>query len=271
VTRVFRLRCWAIAAVMIGGSFTSLGAASATTTPSVVVNITTSGILWDNAIRVFFFCTTAACKSASTSNSKAAVAAIQGLQQDLKAAMSAKLPAPYAAVVNTLNLDVNDLVRAVDSINSTTNTVQYYGIGQAVDYITSEIAADVNSLTSFEVGKATPFASWIIGNSGALNVVQRDLGPLTSSKALSTDAAVLTDGLGALRAIQRHLTGPSPLFNQRLASYASQETVLLQSKILLLAGKHASLTARQIVDQQKLMNVALRTLSQLSAALSKAH
>jgi len=270
VRYVSRSRLWLLAVIMTVSSLTSVTGAGATQVPSVVRDITLSGILWDNAVQTFFFCTTAQCKSQVTTNAKAAELAIQGFQQDLKAAVAAHLASPYGPVITTLNNDVKMLSSTVRQINSMTTRLQDFGIGQMINCATSEMAADIYQLEALSKGKTITFKSWIVGNGGVLTIVQNDLGPLTATSARSSDVAVLKDGLAALAVIGHHLNGPSSTFTAKLATYAAQQATLFRAKIALLSGKHADLTAPVIRKNQKSLLGQLHSLSTLALTLGKA-
>jgi uncharacterized protein YggU (UPF0235/DUF167 family) len=248
-----------------------VSSASATTTPASVKTILSSGDLYVNDIRTFFFCTTATCKKNELTNEKLAYDGVVALADEVKAAVSAKVGAPYAATINQMQQDAS-LLDAAYAAALKDKTAQLFSADEGVIYYTTAELASETYVLGTEAGKAKlSFRGWDVGDSAALYVVQVESQTLAAKNVTASQAAFASACLeGGARELSRHVDSPSKAYNALIAQFAANQLAVSTSEILILEGKKAPLSVKQVSARTVVLAHEFKAIVALQASLDKA-
>ena len=245
--------------------------ASAASLPPTVKTILASGDLYVNNIRSFFFCVTASCKANHATLQKSAYDGVVALLAEVKAAVKAKVGAPYLTQIGKMSQDVTLLATAYNAA-AKDKTVQLLAADEGAIYYTTAQIATETYLLNVAAGKTKlTFRGWVVGDSATLYAVQVDSQTLAAKNVTATDGAFASYCLeGDAQELLRHVDGPSAAYNALVTTFANNQLAVSKSEILILEGKKAPLTVKDISKRTGVLAQEFKAIVTLQTSLDKA-
>jgi len=269
----FRPRTALAGLTLLGAAsvFTPAATVSATAMPASVKTILTSGDLYVNNIRSFFFCVTKSCKANHATLQKSAYDGVVALIAEVKAAVKANVGAPYLKTIGQMSQDVTLLATAYNAA-AKDKTVQLLAADEGAIYYTTAQIATETYLLNVEAGKTKlTFRGWNVGDSATLYAVQVDSQALAAKNVTANDGAFASYCLeGDAQELLRHADGPSSKYNALITTFANNQLAVSKSEILILEGKKAPLTVKQISQRTSVLSQEFKAIVTLQTALDKA-
>jgi hypothetical protein len=269
----FRPRTALAGLTLLGAAsmFAPATTASATALPASVKTILSSGDLYVNNIRGFFFCATKSCKANHTTLQKSAYDGVVALIAEVKAAVKANVGAPYLKTIGQMSQDVTLLATAYNAA-ARDKTVQLLAADEGAIYYTTAQVATETYLLNVDAGKAKlTFRDWSVGDSATLYAVQVDSQTLAAKNVTANDGAFASYCLeGDAEELLRHADGPSAKYNTLITTFAKNQLAVSKSEILILEGKEAPLTVKDIAKRTGVLAKEFNAIVVLQKSLATA-
>ena len=189
------------------------------------------------AIRQFYFCQTASCKTEKATQSAAALEGTKNLETLAKAASSMVVTRNLQRTLANFQTDVAQLTNAIGEISSqASNTTKTIVVG-IVYYESAYVQTDLYLLAQNSSHLSVKFRQWSIGVVAATQTLQVDI-QLETPKATNSELIASNQGLELIaQSIRTHLNSPSPVFNTKLRGLAQTLTTYSVDAIHLFKVK----------------------------------
>ena len=207
--------------------------ASAAPTPSLP-HLVASANKDVTAIRQYYFCETASCQVAKSSQAVAALAGVRDLESLAKASSTIIVATNEEGAFQNFRADVAKMINAIGEIASQkTNTTKTIVVG-VVYFESAYLQTDLHVLGRDLAGKRVEFKKWSPGVVAATQTLQIDI-QLETPNATTSELIASNQGLELIaQSIEAHLNSPVPIFNAALLSMAQLLTTYSADAIHLL-------------------------------------
>jgi hypothetical protein len=176
----------------------------------------------------------------------------------------------YRSTLKLYVTDVNLLAASYQEYFVTKSTVTLSGVVGNIFYLTSDIASDVNVMTSADKNTLVSFNLWVEGEAATLIAMQTDASALQSSTATVSIGIYANQLLeGEAQQMLAHADGPDASFNTLLTTFAHNQLRISQSEILFLQNKKAPMTETQVANLNVTVTAEFAKLIKTESALVK--
>lgn len=238
-------------AVAIGAMSVSMcfvpAIASATTSSSPTQEIIAHGFASVDAVRLYFFCSTKACKKDETADAKKASTGMSYLEGEALALKPAKAPVAQRPIMEKLVADIKSLDKVFNDYITQTSSSDVERNTGILYYESANVGSDIYMLSSAVNGTKVVFSDWAVGAVAVLYSMQVDSQLLSAKTATgSTIFAVNQDLLQNCVALTKDANGPNKEFNSLLVAFAATQAKVSTAENAILDKKKATLTDKEL-------------------------
>lgn len=231
--------------------------------------IVTSSDKYIGAIRTYFFCQTAKCKKAASTNRAAATTALSGIKSEVKLMKADTVPRSQAAIAAKYQVDAAALIGAFTAYPSETDTDDVANNVGIIYYQTSNLGSDDYLLGCAQTKTTVTFKNWSVGVVGVAYAMEVDLRAESTSAPAATVKSANESLLAEAASMKSDANGPNAKFNKLLIQFASTQTLDSHDSLLILAGKGKSITTANLKAQASKLLSEFTVLSALQNKLAK--
>lgn len=259
-----------LAVVAVLGATTAPEATATAAVPQVVATILATASGHITSIGNYYFCTTAACKKAHTTNAKASLKALEALVNESASASALTTSTRYSATLKLFTTDVNSMFTNYRTYTTSTSTdAQSEAIG-GLFYELANLRTDVAQLQALKKGTALTFAAWAYGVSAILYTMQIDQGAVTASNSTASVAEYANAALeGEAASLTVHANGPNAAFNASLVRFAKNQTSVSVNENDYLTGVKGQLSEKQVANLNVTVGTEFSAIAKNLSALAK--
>jgi len=240
------VRVSAVLAVGLCASVAPLQADAATSS-SPTQEILAHGYASVDAVRLYFFCSTAACKKDETANARKASTAMSYLEGEALALEPSKAPLSQRPAMKKLVTDIKSLYKVFKDYLTQTSSTEVERNTGVIYYESANVGSDIYLLTCAVHKTKVAFKDWAVGAVAVLYSMQVDT-QLLSAKTATGDTIVAAndDLIQNAVALKKDANGPSAEFNSLLVTFATTQTKVSEAENAILYKKKSTITNKEL-------------------------
>jgi hypothetical protein len=221
--------------------------AGAATSSSPTQEIIAHGYASVDAVRLYFFCSTAACKKDQTANAQKASTAMSYLEGEALALKPSKAPTSQRPAMKKLVSDIKSLYKVFKDYLTQTSSTEVERNTGIIYYESANVGSDIYLLSSAVNRTKVAFNDWVVGAVAVLYSMQVDT-QLLSAKTATGDTIVAAneDLIQNAVALKKDANGPNKEFNSLLVDFATTQTKVSNAEDAILYKKKSTVTNKEL-------------------------
>ena len=251
-------------------AFVTPTVAGAATSSSPTEEILAHGYSSVDAVRLYFFCSTATCKKDETANAQKASKAMSYLEAEALALKPAEAPSSQRPVTKKLVTDIKALYKVFKDYLTQTSSYDVEKNTGIIYYESANVGSDIYLLTSAVKKTKVVFSDWAVGAVAVLYSMQVDTQLLNAKSATgNTIVAVNEDLIGDSAALVKDTNGPSAQFNAMLVKFAATQTKVSKAENAIVEKKKTTITSKALKAAIASLSTQYTKIVDLEKSLAK--